>query len=58
MRVKNNSESVQMLPNFAAFEPGEERMVSADDGIIILRNRKFSQIIKEVKSEKSKSNNK
>ena len=61
MKIKNISESVQMLPNFSAFQAGEERTVSPDEAKIILRNSNFEQVKaevkKEVKKEKKSFNN-
>ena len=53
MKVKNTSDVVQMLPNFAAFEPGEERVVSKEESIIILRNPNFAEVKKTDKKDKS-----
>jgi hypothetical protein len=58
MKVKNNSKTVQMLPNFKAFEAGEERIVSKEESEIILRNSNFSEVKKEVKLEKTEKKSK
>jgi hypothetical protein len=50
MLVRNKSQDTQFLSGFKAFDPGETRKVTDEQGRILLANRNFEEAKKSVPS--------
>lgn len=54
MKVRNKTSDVQSMAGIPTFEANEERVVSEEEGSLILRNPHFEEVIIEKKTTKTK----